>query len=803
MPIQSTRLALRWVGIFCVLVSAFYLLNRGMAETDNQSFSGAEQVMLATISPTPTTVPPKFTLHFPYILRRGPGPRVGLVEAWTSDMAGNPSVVFLPKDQVRYVAQISNSTSQSLKVGLRWTQAGPCSVIVLSDKSITLAPGVQQLTVEGIVPDCPGIYSVTVEVTDLDNTIMETILMVANPLSLVAVETNQGFDKCTVPTINQMQTWWVESPYWAVNMYIGGISRACDQPNLTPYWMSAVSQQGWTFIPTWVGPQAPCSNFTHRISSSAATAYQEGKDEADMAVDAAIELGLWGDMVIYYDLEGYSGTTACRNAVANFMKGWVERLHQLGYQAGVYGSPCRSYLADFSALNPVPDDVWIASWLTPYNYRPDATVWLSGDAEQCLSNELWVNHQRIRQYTGGHSETYGGLTFSIDSNALDGEVSVLPTSTPALAAQTVIKEGANALAVAASQPQLRAMQPLGAQSGWVLTGESLLLTGDGGATWQDITPGQTSPAHIYAVTFINSQQGWLVQGSTAEEGQIYLEMLMTQDGGLTWQVLPSALPEDPGSAPISAAYLNFVDGKTGFLAVKLESSSAFSLGRLFATQDGGRTWQERSLPLGEPVSFVDTQHGWTAGGPGGEQLFQTVDGGRTWQPQSLPRLFSGSQNQVLAGLPVFRNDKEGFLPLTQTGLDPRLLVYATEDGGETWSLSGQVELAEEPGMALPFSAGPGGVWLAAEPGANQLWTTSGQREEAAQFRTTGLPPGVVAQDFLDSQVGWALAQTGVCRGEKVAFGQTLPAGTQPLRCAAQSYLLKTADGGQTWLEITP
>jgi photosystem II stability/assembly factor-like uncharacterized protein len=758
--------------------------------------------MLATISPTPTTVPPEFKLHFPYMLRRGPLPRIEVQAAWTANKDGNPSVVFLPNDQVQYIANLINYRNKTLLVSLSWTQAGPCGEIVIANKSVTLAPGEQQLMVEGIIPDCPGIYSATVEITDQENKISDTILLVANPLSLVAVETNQGFDKCTVPTISQMQTWWVESPYWAVNMYIGGISRACDQPNLTPYWINAVSQQGWTFIPTWVGPQAPCSSFRHRISSDPDTAYLEGKDEADMAVDAAIELGLWGDMVIYYDLEGYSGGTSCRDTVATFMKGWVERLHQLGYQAGVYGSPCRSYLTDFSAINPVPDDVWIASWLTPARYRSDATVWLSGDAEQCLSNELWVNHQRIRQYSGGHSETYGELTFSIDSNALDGQVTVLPTPTPATAAQTVVGEGADALVVAASQPQLRAMQPLSARSGWVLAGENLLLTSDGGATWQDITPGQTSLAHIYAVTFVNPQQGWLVHGPAAEGGQDPLEVLMTQDGGLTWQVFPSALPDDPGSAP-SAAYLNFVDDNTGFLAVKLESSSAFSLGRLFATQDSGRTWQERSLPLGEPVSFVDAQRGWIAGGPGGDLLFQTVDGGRNWHPQSLPLPLSGVQNQVLAGLPVFHNEKEGILPLTQTGLDPRLLVYATGDGGETWSLSGQVELAEEPGIALPFSADPSGRWRAATPGTNRLWVSQGLREHTTQFETFGSPPGVTALDFLDSQYGWALTQNGVCRGEKIPFGQALPAGAQPLHCAAQSYLLKTADGGRTWSEITP
>jgi hypothetical protein len=33
---------------------------------------------------------------------------------------------------------------------------------------------------------------------------------------------------------------------------------------------------------------------------------------------------------------------------------------------------------------------------------------------------MWANHQRVHQYTGGHNESYGGVTINIDSNAVDG-----------------------------------------------------------------------------------------------------------------------------------------------------------------------------------------------------------------------------------------------------------------------------------------------------------------------------------------------------------------------------------------------
>ncbi len=56
----------------------------------------------------------------------------------------------------------------------------------------------------------------------------------------VVVSKQQGFDKCFVPTVSQMQNWWNNSPYFNVNVYIGGVTRACAQSNLTANLVSSV-----------------------------------------------------------------------------------------------------------------------------------------------------------------------------------------------------------------------------------------------------------------------------------------------------------------------------------------------------------------------------------------------------------------------------------------------------------------------------------------------------------------------------------------------------------------------------------
>ena len=240
----------------------------------------------------------------------------------------------------------------------------------------------------------------------------------------------QGFDRCEIPTLAQMQTWWNSSPYKTVNLYVGGSSRTCANSVLTPSYLFRLKQQGWKFFPTWVGPQAPCTGYPSRMSSDAMTAYAQGVSEANLAVERLFTLGLTKPdktgSVIYYDIENYGTDTACRAAVNSFMNGWVSQLHARGNVAGVYGSTlCNTGLSDFLSIANVPDVIWPARWyhnLGAGFYDPNATVWNLGS---CIPNSAWSDHQRIRQYEGDHDETWGGLTLDIDSNVLDGVVAIL------------------------------------------------------------------------------------------------------------------------------------------------------------------------------------------------------------------------------------------------------------------------------------------------------------------------------------------------------------------------------------------
>ena len=258
----------------------------------------------------------------------------------------------------------------------------------------------------------------------------------------------QGFDICTIPTISQLQTWWNNSPYSSVNLYIGGVARYCSNTALTADYVNQMRQQGWTFIPTWVGPQAPCTTYNNRFSSNVDTAFVQGKDEAYFASARLAELGLTNPdksgSVVYYDMEIYVGDTACREAVKSFVNGWVSHMHDLGNLAGVYGSTgCSSSLNDYVSIPNVPDVIWPAIW-NKSSYDPTASVLNVG----CIPNTAWANHQRIHQYAGDHNEQWGGVTLnSIDSDVLDGVVAVPYFGTPSANFSASPLNGKNPLTV--------------------------------------------------------------------------------------------------------------------------------------------------------------------------------------------------------------------------------------------------------------------------------------------------------------------------------------------------------------------
>ncbi len=248
-------------------------------------------------------------------------------------------------------------------------------------------------------------------------------LLITPPGGATRISLNRGFDKCTAATVGQMQTWWNTSPHYDSNIYISGRNRACSQAQLTASWVDQVSAMGWGLIPTVVGYQSPCisnANFNGaRFSSDPATAETQGRGEADIAVADAANLGLTAGSILYYDMERYDETVStpgCRAASTAFLKGWTERVRELGYKSGTYGSP-RNAIDDWQFMPSASrmEAIWMARW----DNVPSVWTYVSFAN---FPNNVWDNHQRIKQWQAPHDETWGGVTFNIDGNIADGPV---------------------------------------------------------------------------------------------------------------------------------------------------------------------------------------------------------------------------------------------------------------------------------------------------------------------------------------------------------------------------------------------
>ncbi|NNJ13675.1 DUF1906 domain-containing protein [Chloroflexales bacterium ZM16-3] len=584
---------------------------------------------------------------------------------------------------------------------------------------------------------------------------------------------DQGFDTCNAPSVATMQAWRNQSPFRFVGIYIGGSMRGCpDQTYLSAQWVAQVAQQGWSFVPIWVGPQAPCTGYRNRISYDLAAARQQGQDEARSAIAAARDNGLigaaGGQTIIYYDMENFSRDQSCRAAVTAFMGGWTSQLHAEGQLAGAYGSACQSSVADWSGGNPAPDAVWIASWFWNSgsgSYVPNVS--LTGLGGGCgVPDNLWTNHQRLRQYSGGHTETWGNTSLNVDLNQADGPVATLGSAAqlaevpPSLATTTG--------ETTTTTPTITDMGMLSATEGWVVADQQLIWTSDAGASWKTITPPTST---ISAVHFYDPSHGWVAGAGSASDGaggMIY----RTTDGGQQWEgIAPTVADVDGTPLPVSASSLFFLNPQTGWAVFKRPTSANFSESILLKTSDGGKTWRQKGLLSGTAVSFSSTQDGWAIGGSMGNQFLVTHDGGAQWQALNVITQIANNE-QIHYQLPRFSTANDGVLPVVVSGGgSARVEFFATHDAGQSWTLLETKPLTTEvsPGADVPLAI----------IDANKQWVAGAQG--------TVLPPEPITMvTFSSATTGWALVRNGSCAGTA---------------CVTQSAIYQTSDGSAHWAAL--
>lgn len=168
---------------------------------------------------------------------------------------------------------------------------------------------------------------------------------------------------------------------------------------------------------------------------------------------------------------------------------------------------------------------------------------------------------------------------------------------------------------------------------------------------------------------------------------------------------------------------------------------------LFETLDGGNTWQEKIIDLGEEkitfngVSFYG-EEGWISGEP--SILLHTVDGGQNWERIPL--------SDQLPGLPY---GITAIAPETAEMVTNLGAIYKTSDGGKTWKalVEGAV------GVARNVSRSPSGKYVAVSARGNFYSTwVPGDTEWTPHLRNSSRR--LQNMGFFDDERLWLIARGG-------------------------------------------
>jgi hypothetical protein len=285
------------------------------------------------------------------------------------------------------------------------------------------------------------------------------------------------------------------------------------------------------------------------------------------------------------------------------------------------------------------------------------------------------------------------------------------------------------------------------------------------------SPAPNSGIVVTSVAFFDAIHGLAVGGSGSADYGVgsaagSAVVWQTGDGGRTWAWM-STLPGAPGTASVAT-----FGSSLAWLGASCGPDAPTSCQpALFASRDGGRSWQKRSDVSIGSLSFVDEMHGWGVttlhpqGAPISMVLRFTVDGGQTWS-DSTGDPCPSYWRPIGVG---FTDLERGWIVCWgqgSAGVGEKAVVRTT-DGGRTWTLIasatpfygsgvpvvGSISEDDYPTGIAMRASGAGLIW---EARGGIQWTSDGGRQwSASQLEVDTDNTGVLINDRT-----WVLVVTG-------------------------------------------
>ena len=301
-------------------------------------------------------------------------------------------------------------------------------------------------------------------------------------------------------------------------------------------------------------------------------------------------------------------------------------------------------------------------------------------------------------------------------NRKTGTAVVVLTVAMLAAGIAVIFAGCNRIAVVTQPGDLARITMIDSKAGWTLTkDDQIFRTGDGGATWTDVSmfqapmSGQMAP--VIGACFLDKQTAFVATNS-GTDNQPKIVVYRTVDSGSTWDSTNIVTKRDWEKDDVGGLDISFADASNGYLMI-MGTPGAGQMGKsLYRTVDGGKTFSFVGDITGM-TNEAGTMNG-IAGYPTGMTfstpetgfvtcsysaytfvlMFKTTDGGTTWKlwsllvPAAYESLSPANDYYADAYPPVFFGDhKSGVIMLYYVQDGKHVMQsYRTTDGGGTWTL---------------------------------------------------------------------------------------------------------------------